>query len=103
MMGVLIVILVGIWLFWTPSRRTYPQREFMDLPGIYGADVSGSAVPAQVGTPLKSTQHAPKPQTSSSQRPFNQPTGELPGARVSSSTATGKCQNPQAPEPQPAP
>ena len=115
MIGILVVLLLGIWFFWTPSRRTYRDRQIADSLGVYGetlqpqgADVSGATVPVQagVGTPLKPAQTAaqkvPTPTTSDSARPFNEPAGALPATQVPLSAATGRCQNPQAPEPVPA-
>ena len=106
MIGVLVIILLGIWFFWTPSHRGgHPGRNALDAYGagsaLQGADVPGVAVPAQgdLGDANPPPKIAKKAALPSDRRPFNQPEGSLPGSQAPLTGQTGKCQNPQSPEP----
>lgn len=100
MIGVLVLILLGISFFWTPTQRGYTSR---DTYGASGAQAQNTAQQQQ----QTAAQAAAQASRQASARPFNDPAGALPTSSSSYAPLTNQTgqqrQNPQAPEePQPA-
>jgi hypothetical protein len=87
MVGVLALVLLGIWLFWSPTQRGN------DIRSVYGA----TGEPAQGAKSNGPAQGAAQKQASP--QPSDAAAGSLPAAHA---PLAGQCRNPQAPEPQPA-
>jgi len=102
--GILVLGLIAIWFFSAPSRRRSGAFEADSCYGaaLQGADVAGAgyaARPAADSLAQKAAAAATAHAVQASARPFNEPQGSLPAADAALTASTGKCTNPQAPEP----
>jgi len=102
--GILVLGLIAIWFFSAPSRRRSGALEADSCYGaaLQGADVAGAgyaARPAADSLAQKAAAAASAQAVQASSRPFNEPQGSLPAADAALTASTGKCTNPQAPEP----
>ena len=98
--GLLCLVLVGIWLFWSPSRRPWDGIISPHGRGHYGSAARQQR--ARAGPDATAANPWQDNAFRSSERPFNEPGGKLPDAQGAISQKTGPCQNPQAPAPQTA-
>ena len=102
--GILVLGLIAIWFFSAPIRR---RSAALKTDGCYGATLQGAKVAGTdyAGHPAADTQtqkaaaSVTAKAAQASTRPFNEPQGSLPAADTALTASTGKCTNPQAPEP----